>query len=132
MAHAIAQSGPNTKANELLFRRLTAADAAEAHVAALAKAPELGFDTFIVSATPPFARADCTELMRDAPAVVARYFPDYPALYEKLGWTMFDRIDRVYDPSRALARMGFRCRTGFREMLGELAKGRLPEYLTTS
>jgi UDP-glucose 4-epimerase len=132
MAHAIAQSGPNTKANELLFRRLTVADAVEAHVAALDKAPELGFDTFIVCATPPFARSDSAALMRDAPAVVAHYFPDYPALYEKLGWTMFDRIDRVYDPSHALARMGFRCRTGFREMLDELAKGRVPEYLTTS
>ena len=38
MAHAIAQSGENTKANEFLFRRLTVEDAAEAHVVALAKA----------------------------------------------------------------------------------------------
>ena len=30
MAHAIAQSEPNTKANEFLFRRLTAEDVAEA------------------------------------------------------------------------------------------------------
>ena len=38
MAHAIVQSGENTKANEFLFRRLTVEDAAEAHVVALAKA----------------------------------------------------------------------------------------------
>ncbi len=38
MAHAIEQSGDNTKANEFLFRRLSVEDAAEAHVAALAKA----------------------------------------------------------------------------------------------
>src|SRR5262249_27490034 len=44
-AHAIPQSGPNTKVNELLFRRLTVEDAAEAHVAALERALELGFDT---------------------------------------------------------------------------------------
>src|SRR5215469_8853798 len=49
MAHAIAQSGENTKANEFLFRRLSVEDAAEAHVVALARAPELGFDTFIIS-----------------------------------------------------------------------------------
>jgi len=132
MAHDIAQSGPNTKANEFLFRRLTVADAAQAHVTALAKAPEIGFDIFIASAMPPFARADCAELMTNAPAVVARYFPDYPAVYEKLGWTMFDRIDRVYDPSRAAARMGFRCRTGFAQTLAELKAGRVPDYLTTS
>jgi UDP-glucose 4-epimerase len=131
MAHAIAQLGPNTKANELLFRRLTRADAVEAHVAALAKAPQLCFDLFIVSAMPPFAREDCRALMTDAPAVVARYFPDYPALYAQQGWTMFDRIDRVYDPTRALTRMGFRCRTGFREMLDDLAAGRVPDYLAT-
>ena len=37
MAHAIVQSGDNTKANEFLFRRLTVEDAAEAHVVALAE-----------------------------------------------------------------------------------------------
>jgi UDP-glucose 4-epimerase len=120
MAHAIAQSEPNTKANEFLFRRLTVEDAADAHVAALAKAPELGFDTFIISATTPFAPSDCAELIVDAPSVVARYFPDYPALYARAGWTMFQSIDRVYDSSRAASRLGFRCRTGFREKLEEL------------
>ena len=72
LAHAIPQSGPNTKVNELLFRRLTVEDAAEAHVAALDRALELGFDTFIVSAPTPFAPQDCAELIADAPAVVAR------------------------------------------------------------
>ncbi|MEI9888845.1 MAG: NAD(P)-dependent oxidoreductase [Rhizomicrobium sp.] len=131
MAHAIAQSGPNGKANELLFRRLTREDCVAAHVAALEKAPELGFDIFIVAAMPPFAREDCRALMTDAPAVVARYFPDYPAVYKELGWTMFGRIDRVCDPARALHRMGFRCRTGFREMLDEIKAGRMPAYLET-
>jgi UDP-glucose 4-epimerase len=80
MAHAIEQSGDNTKANEFLFRRLSVEDAAEAHVAALAKAPEIGFDTFIVSAMTPFSPADCRELIVDAPKVVERYFPHYRAL----------------------------------------------------
>jgi UDP-glucose 4-epimerase len=75
MAHAIAQSGENTKANEFLFRRLSVEDAAEAHVVALAKAAEVGFDTFIISSMTPFSPADCRALMADAPSVVARYFP---------------------------------------------------------
>jgi len=120
MAHTLAQSGPNTKANELLYRRLTVEDAAESHVAALARAPELGFDTFIISAKTPFAPDDCEELIADAPAVVRRYFPSYPDIYARLRWTMFASIDRVYDAGRAATRLGFVCRTGFAEMLEEL------------
>ena len=120
MAHAIAQSGENTKANEFLFRRLSVEDAAEAHVVALAKAQEIGFDTFIVSAPTPFTRDDCHDLITDAPAVVKRLFPEYRALYERRGWTMFDTIDRVYDASKATRVLGFTCRTGFADILAGL------------
>lgn len=121
MAHAIAQSGENTKANEFLFRRLSVEDAAEAHVVALAKAKDIGFDTFIISAMTPFSREDRRDLIADAPAVVARYFPDYSALYAKRGWTMFDTIDRVYDAGKASRVLGFTCRTNFQEVLAGLS-----------
>jgi UDP-glucose 4-epimerase len=120
MAHAIRQSDDNTKANELLFRRLTVEDAARAHLLALARAPELGFDLMIVSALPPFSRSDAEALIADAPSVVARYFPRYGELYARRGWTMFDSIDRVYDPSRAARRLGFVARTGFEQVLAAL------------
>ena len=113
MAHAIVQSGENTKANEFLFRRLSVEDAAEAHAVALGRAKEVGFDTFIVSAPTPFTRDDCHDLITDAPAVVARLFPEYRALYERRGWMMFDMIDRVYDAAKAERVLGFRCRTDF-------------------
>lgn len=122
MAHEIVQSGPNTKANELLFRRLTVEDAAEAHVRAIERAPALGFDTFITSAPTPFRPEDCPALLADAPSVVRRYFPEYPEIYARLGWTMFPSIDRVYDATRATERLGFTCKTGFREKLAELAR----------
>ncbi len=121
MAHAIPQSDANTKANEFLFRRLTVDDAAEAHVAALEQAPAIGFGTFIVAAPTPFRPEDCSELIHDAPAVVTRYFPDYPALYRRQGWSMFQSIDRVYCAERAELALGFRCRTGFAEVLAALA-----------
>lgn len=121
MAHMIVQSDANTKTNEFLFRRLTVEDAAESHAVALAKAPELGFDTFVISATTPFRPDDCAGLIDDAPSVVARYFPDYPAIYGALGWTMFRSIDRVYDAAKAARRLGFVCRTGFAEKLRELS-----------
>ena len=88
---------------------------------ALEKAPQIGFDIFIVSAPTPFSPDDCRELITDAPSVVARYFPDYPRLYARKGWTMFRSIDRVYDPSRIRQRLGFVCRTGFAEVLAGLA-----------
>lgn len=118
------RSGPNIKANEFLNRRLTVEDAVEAHVAALAKAPELGFGTFIVSAPPPFSPEDCEDLALDAAAVVARYFPEAPDLYARAGWTLPARIDRVYVPAAAEARLGFRARTGFASILEAIAQDR--------
>lgn len=120
MAHAIVQSSENTKANEFLFRRLSVEDVAEAHVGALDKAKEIGFDTFIISAMTPFSRSDCRELIVDAPSVVARYFPDYHAKYQQRGWTMFGSIDRIYDADKAKRKLGFVCTTGFREILDGL------------
>lgn len=125
MAHEIEQSTENTKANEFLFRRLTVQDAAEAHVVALDRAPSLGFDRFIISAPTPFQPEDCAELIVDAPAVVARYFPQYREIYGARGWTMFRSIDRVYSAERAEKRLGFRCRTGFAQILAGLERGEL-------
>ncbi|HEV7659286.1 MAG TPA: NAD(P)-dependent oxidoreductase [Allosphingosinicella sp.] len=116
-------SGLNIKANEFLNRRLTVEDAANAHVAALAKAPALGFDTFILSAPPPFARHECEDLLDDAPAVIARHYPEAPALYARKSWSLPASIDRVYDPSRAERRLGFRCQTDFAAILEAIAGG---------
>ncbi|MCG8440880.1 MAG: NAD(P)-dependent oxidoreductase [Caulobacterales bacterium] len=121
MAHAIEQSDANTKVNELLFRRLTVEDAAEAHLIALDRAPALGHGVFIISAPTPFQRSDCAELIDRAPDVVARYFPDYPDIYRRLGWTMFRSIDRVYDASKAARVLGFTCRATYADKLRALA-----------
>jgi UDP-glucose 4-epimerase len=48
-----------------------------AHVAALERAPELGFGQFIISATSPFRREDAATLAFDTPSVVTRYVPDF-------------------------------------------------------
>jgi len=122
-AHRIATSGPNTKANELLHRRLTAEDAAEAHRVALARAPEIGFGTFIVSAPTPFGPDDAVELKRDATAVIARYFPDAAELYARQGWSLPGSIDRVYDAGLAERELGFRCKSDFAALLDALRNG---------
>jgi UDP-glucose 4-epimerase len=115
--------GPNQKANEFLNRRLTVEDAADAHVAALAHAPALGFDIFILSAPSPFARSDAAALSRDAAAVVARYFPDAPMLYARQGWRLPASIGRVYDAGKAQRMLRFRCKTDFQEVLDCLRTG---------
>lgn len=116
-------SGPNTKANELLNRRLTVEDAARAHLLALNRAPDVGFEALIVSAPPPFQRSDRRELMSDAPAVIERYFPEAPELYRREGWYLPSRIGRVYDPTRAEERIGFRAQTDFRVLLEAMKRG---------
>jgi len=113
-------SGENLKANEFLHRRLTVEDAADAHIAALDQAPQLGFETFILSAPTPFVRADAAQLKTDAASVIARYFPEAEGLYAERGWTLPATIGRVYDAGHAERRLGFRCRTGFAEVLAAL------------
>jgi UDP-glucose 4-epimerase len=116
----------NAKVNELLFRRVDLADVVGAHVAALERAPRLGFGRYVVSATTPFTREDLPELRRDAPAVVARLFPDYPEVYARLGWRMFPSIDRVYVNARARRDLGWAPRFDFRAALDRLAAGEDP------
>ncbi len=116
-------SGENLKANELLHRRLTVEDAARAHLAALERAPEVGHCVFVISAPTPFARADCVALKADAPAVIARAFPEAAALYAARGWTLPASIGRVYDAGLAERVLGFRCGTDFAAVLAALRQG---------
>lgn len=115
--------GPNLKANEFLNRRLTVEDAARAHVAALEAPAGLGFETFILSAPPPFSRDDVAGLVHDAASVIAHYHPDAAELYARQGWQLPATIDRVYDPSKAQRLLGFRAETDFAAILASLRSG---------
>jgi UDP-glucose 4-epimerase len=83
----------------------------------------LGFGKFIITATSPFRREDLAQLGVDAPAVLARYFPDYPAIYERLGWKMLPTLDRVYVNDRARQLLGWQPRHEFRQALDRLSAG---------
>lgn len=113
-------SGENMKANEFLHRRRSVDDCAAAHVAALDRGPAIGFGTYIVSAPTPFSRGDAADLKADAAAVVARYFPDAPALYAARGWSLPASIGRVYDASAIERDLGFRFTTDFAAILQAL------------
>jgi UDP-glucose 4-epimerase len=122
-----AYSDANVKANEYLYRRVDIEDVVNAHLLALDRAPAIGFARYIVSATTPFARHDTADLVRDAPGVVRRLFPDQEAEYERRGWTMFPRIDRVYVNVRARSELGWTPRYDFRYVLDRLIAGEEPQ-----
>jgi nucleoside-diphosphate-sugar epimerase len=118
--------GANLKANELLHRRVDIADAASAHLLALARAAAIGFGTYIISATSPFVPDDLAAVRTDAERVVLARFPDAGAEYRRRGWRLPARIDRVYVNARARAELGWRPRYDFRAALDALARDEDP------
>lgn len=121
-----AYADANLKANEFLYRRVDIADVVSAHLRAAARAPEIGFGRYVVSATTPFTRGDLAELAVDAPAVVARLFPDQPDVYAARGWSMFPAIERVYVNDAARAALGWAPVFDFATVLDSVAAGRDP------
>ncbi|WP_017664574.1 NAD-dependent epimerase/dehydratase family protein [Porphyrobacter sp. AAP82] len=120
--HAV-PAGENLKANEFLNRRLTVEDCAAAHLAALDAAPRVGHGVYVVSAAPPFTRADAARLRTDAAGLIAERFPEAPALYAARGWVLPTSIGRVYDPSAIERDLGFRCAADFAAVLAALRDG---------
>ena len=116
-------AGDNAKANEFLFRRVDLEDVVSAHLRALARAPEIGFARYIVSATTPFTRDDLARLRHDAPGVVAKLYPGYEAAYRRRGWRMFPGIDRVYVNAKARAELGWTPAYDFARVLGQVESG---------
>jgi UDP-glucose 4-epimerase len=121
----------NLKVNELLYRRVDLQDAVDAHLLALDRAPEIGFDRYIISATTPFSRENAPALQDDAPAVVRRLFPHYEELYAARGWRMFPQIERVYDNAHAREGLGWAPRYDFASVLDRLAAGEEPRSALT-
>jgi UDP-glucose 4-epimerase len=113
----------NLKVNELLYRRVDLADVVSAHRCALERADEIGFGRYIISATTPFTQDDRLALHTDAPPVVARHVPRFPALYEQRGWRMFDAIERVYVNAAARRDLRWEPRYDFAYALERLAAG---------
>jgi nucleoside-diphosphate-sugar epimerase len=116
----------NVKANEFLHRRVDLEDAASAHLRALEKAPSIGFDRYIISATTPFLVEDMPGLRDSAPLVVSRRVPEYEAEYARRGWQMFPGIDRVYVNDKARMHLGWHPHHNFRSVLARLQAGTDP------
>jgi nucleoside-diphosphate-sugar epimerase len=116
----------NVKVNELLYRRIDIEDVVSAHLAAIARAAEIGFGRFIITSTTPFTPEDLVRLRSDVPAVVERYVPHYRELYRRLGWRMFPGIDRVYVNELARTQLGWQPRYDFRRAIDLIQAGEDP------
>ena len=92
-----------------LHRGVDLRDVAAAHRLALT-ASTGGFDTFNVSALPPFQAEDVAELLRDAPAVIGRRCPGLAERFAARGWALPRSIDRVYAIDKARMQLGYRPR----------------------
>jgi len=103
----------NLKVNEFLHRRIDLADVVDAHLSAAARAPELGFGRYVVSATTPFTPDDLPELAVDAAEVVTRRFPGIGDDYARWGWRLPRTLDRVYSNARARRDLDWRPRHDF-------------------
>jgi len=102
-----------------LHRGIDARDVADAHALALAHtgAP---FERVILSGATPFSRVDCDMLAVDAAAVIRDRSPALAEAFDARGWPLPRSIDRVYDPSSAEEKLGWRSRYGFDEVLAQL------------
>lgn len=116
----------NIKANEFLYRRVEIQDVVDAHLLAIARAPQIGFGRYIISATTPFNQDDLAALRSDAAAVVARHLPEYEAEYAHRGWRMFPGIERVYVNAAARQALGWKPRYDFAYVLERLRAGEDP------
>ena len=122
----LAYEDSNIKTNELLFRRVDLEDVVQAHLRAIDKAPIIGFDRFIISATTPFSSEDLQELRDNAPLGVERRVPDAALAYRQLGWKMFPSIDRVYVNSKAREVLDWQPRYDFKHVIACLSAGTDP------
>jgi UDP-glucose 4-epimerase len=111
----------NLQANEMLYRRVDLEDAVSAVKCALDKAGGIRFGRYIISATTPFAPADCALLGRDAGAAIRRQFPECEPLFASRGWKLPRSFDRVYVNRRARDELGWIPRYDFRYVLDCLA-----------
>ena len=110
-----------------LQRGVDARDVAAAHALALShEGPAHG--TFVVSGATPFRREDAALLATDAAAAIRRRAPALAEAFAVRGWPLPASIDRVYDPARAIAELGWRPRHGFEAVLAAWDAGS-PEVL---
>ncbi|KAJ9151311.1 NAD dependent epimerase/dehydratase family protein [Pleurostoma richardsiae] len=118
-------NGDNLKLCELTYRRVDIADVVQSCVCAMGKARELGWGKYIISAPSPFLRDEETlkGLDSDPGRIIRHLVPAAAEAFAKKGWKWLERIDRVYDSSKAMKELGWKPRYTFEASIARLCRG---------
>jgi nucleoside-diphosphate-sugar epimerase len=103
-----------------MYRGVDRRDVAEAHLRA-ATAPVRGSTTVNIAGPSPFGPEDMGALWEDPWSVIERRVPGIRAGFERRGWPLPRRIDRVYAIEKARRVLGYHPRFGITELLREEA-----------
>lgn len=120
-----AMGDANLKVLELAYRRCDIEDVVSATACAMARAREIGWAKYIISAPPPFANDAETlaALDRDPAEAFARAAPGVDAVFAQKGWRHLARVDRVYDSSKAVRELGWRPKYTFARTVEMVGRG---------
>lgn len=120
-----AMSDENLKVLELAYRRVDIEDIVSASVCAMRKARRIRWGKYIISAPPPFHRDEMTldALSRCPGDVIREMFPNVHRLFEEKGWKHLERVDRVYDSSKAVNELGWNPKYTFGLTVDRLLRG---------
>lgn len=92
---------------EFLHRRVAIEDVVNAVHQALKRAPEQGFDRYIISAPTPFEQGDALRVATDLPALLQERAPALAAAFAEHGWALPRGLDRIYDSRKAQQGLGW-------------------------
>lgn len=115
----------NLKVLELSYRRVDIRDVVDSCVAAMEKAPEIGWGRYVISAPSPFQRDQNTlqRLNSNAGDILQEMFPKCTPLFQDKGWKFLSSIDRVYDSTKAQKELGWKPNFTFEAALDRVGKG---------
>ncbi|KAL7794291.1 NAD(P)-binding protein [Trichoderma ceciliae] len=120
-----AMGDENLKVLEMAYRRCDIKDIVSATVCAMSKGRRIGWAKYIISAPPPFSNDPETlaALDRNPGEVFSRVVPAAAAVFHEKGWKYLDRMDRVYDSSKAVRELGWEPEYTFAQIIERLGRG---------
>jgi nucleoside-diphosphate-sugar epimerase len=102
-----------------LYRGVDRRDVAEGHLVAASRV-ESGFELFNLSSVSPFKCGDCEKLWIDPWGVIDERLPSARDTFDRMGWRLRRRIDRVYVIEKMVRKLGFSPRYDFEAFVADL------------
>lgn len=120
-----AMEDENLKILEMAYRRCDMEDIVDASVCAMKRAKAIGWGKYIISAPPPFANDAETlkGLDQDPEGVFDRIAPAAGPIFRKRGWKFLNRIDRIYDSTKAVQELGWQPKHTFTSAMECISRG---------